>query len=203
MNIHLTISCFQSAPALDNISEDEQMPPKLPIKRKSAISSHLSAVKYDEAIGENLSQHGMQLTSAFEVNMRPEGQINEVEEHNGTLENEQRRERPRSLPPDNTDAAAVPIPTPRLKSETSETRPIPKPRPKTMILKHDSSGQILKYKTMSAEDLLKTIPAVDRVRSGSEVGSNVPPVPLKRAQMYRSQEGISHSTVNNSKESKF
>jgi len=192
-----------SAPALDNISEDEQMPPKLPMKRKSTISS--TSMKYEEAIGENLSHHGMQLTSGVEVNMNYDTRVPEMSEHNGTVVEDQKRERPKSLPLDATEVGATPVPAPRNhpKTEATAPRPIPKPRPKTMILKSDHTGKIMKSKTMSAENLLQANPAVQRIRAGSELGKNMPPVPLKRAQMYRSQEGISSNASNSSKESKF
>lgn len=188
----------QSAPALDNISEDEQLPPKLPMKRKSTLSSSIAAAKLEEAIGENLSQHGLQSKSAFEI-AREDSRSNETKEQNGNIEHA--KERPRSLPPD----SETPFPIARKKppEEIGEARPVPKPRPRTMFLKSDSPHQVLKSKTMSAENLLKTFPSVERIRSGSEIGNNAPPVPLKRAQMYRSQEGINHNSINASKESKF
>ena len=175
------------------------------MKRKSTISSSTATIRYEEAIGKNLSQHGMQSKSSYDISTRVETKISETEEHNGTNENEQWKERPKSLPPDSNEAAAATIPDPKNQpqNETTELRPIPKPRPKTMFLKHDSTRQVLRAKTMSAENLLKTIPAVERVRSGSEIEWNTPPVPLKRAQRYRSQEGISSNAASSSKESKF
>ena len=175
------------------------------MKRKSTISNTSAAMKYEEAIGENLSHHGMQSSSAFEVNMNYDTRDPEVGEHNGTVVDDQKRERPKSLPLDSTEVGVTPVPAPRNypKTETSAPRPIPKPRPKTMILKSDHTGKIMKSKTMSAENLLQTIPAVQRIRTGSELGRTMPPVPLKRAQMYRSQEGVSSNTSNSSKESKF
>ena len=202
----------QSAPALDNISEDDQVPPKLPMKRKSTLSSSLAA-KYDETIGANLSQQGMQSRSAAEINTNQNNAEEEIYDTVGSSQNHnmlhpQPRERPRSLPPDSFETPmTVPIPAPRHKPmENHEVqpqgRPIPKPRPRTMILRTESADNLLRSKTLSAENLIKSNPALDRIRSGSEVGAlSAPAVPLKRAQMYRSQERVSSN--GDGKESKF
>lgn len=174
------------------------------MKRKSTLSSSITAGKYEEAIGENLSQHGVQSTSAYDINTRQEAVFNEAEESNGPNGNAKVKERPRSLPPDG-DGATYPVAAPRhrTQNEDAEPRPVPKPRPRTMFLKSEAADPVLKAKTVSADNLLKTIPSIERVRSGSEIGGSVPPVPLKRAQMYRSHEGINSSNGSSSKESKF
>ncbi|XP_065059429.1 dedicator of cytokinesis protein 3-like isoform X2 [Rhopilema esculentum] len=201
-----------SAPALDNITEDEQAPPKLPMKRKSTLSSSLAASKYDEAIGANLSQHGTHCQSAFEINKNRDYSEQTFQaslvnaDQNGGVGNGLVNERPKSMPPDAFESGR-PIPVSRhastmaSKEQQTQKRPIPKPRPRTMILRTESADNLLTSKTMSAENLSKSIPAGERMRSGSEIASAGPPVPLKRAQRYRSQEGICDDV--NSKESRF
>lgn len=182
------------------------------MKRKSTLSSSLAA-KYDETIGANLSQHGMQSRSAAEINANEHNTEQEVYDTIGSCQNQnmlhpQPKERPRSLPPDSFETpVAVPVPAPRHKPNDNtemqpQGRPIPKPRPRTMILRTESADNLLRSKTLSAENLIKSNPALDRIRSGSEVGAlSAPAVPLKRAQMYRSQERVSSN--GDGRESKF
>ncbi len=124
------------------------------------------------------------------------------------------KERPKSMPPDATDSCesvTYRADNPNgvhLRSESlhEKRRPVPKPRPRTVFLKRDSiESEFPKVRTMSAENLLKSIPAIDRVSKDGQENS-APPVPLKRAQMYRSQERIGSngfSSENSAKESKF
>ena len=182
------------------------------MKRKSTLSSSLAASKYDEAIGANLSQHGTHCQSSFEINKNRDYSEQTFQaslvnaDQNGGVANGLVNERPKSMPPDAFESGR-PIPVSRHASTTTskeqqtQKRPIPKPRPRTMILRTESADNLLTSKTMSAENLSKSIPAGERMRSGSEIASAGPPVPLKRAQRYRSQEGICDDV--NSKESRF
>ena len=177
---------------------------------------------YDEENEENLSNQNVFSSSAIEINIEDnKAEQPAVHDSVSTAQqnglNNRPKERPRSMPPEPSDPEAnQPRPVPRIMSSHAansnrskdngqeERRPVPRPRPRTMIIRAESADNLLRSKTMSAENLLRSIPAIDRVtRTESEVGP--PPVPLKRAQMYRSQEwaGNNGFSTDKSKESKF
>eukprot|EP00794_Sanderia_malayensis_P007122 gene7122-7926_t len=216
-----------SAPALDNISEDDQVPPKLPMKRKSIISTKSIMAIYDEKMEDIFNPE-----KAVEINIEDDEKESEEQPTYDGLDTckKNRKERPRSMPIDadgsNYDAVASMVQSQSTASSAAppqfnnnatppdndtaqaQKRPVPKPRPKTLFMRAGSVNQLHKMRTISAEDLLKSNPAIDRVvRTGIENGAPPPPVPLKRAQLYRSQERIGNngysSESSTAKESKF
>ncbi len=191
---------------MDNISEDDQVPPKLPMKRKSTLSTKSIMAIYDEQMEQILSPD-----SQVEIKLNEGDQpIYDCADASNKI----RKERPRSMPietQDNYDSVTYAIQNQstdpsRVTGAQEQKRPIPKPRPRTVFLRTESADQLYRPRTKSAENLLKNNPAIDRVvRTGTENGA--PPVPLKRAQLYRSQERIGNNngftSENHQKESKF
>ena len=198
----------QSAPTLGHIAEDDQEePPSLPQKRRSSGSqSALFGLKgrpqtlavYEEVKDGNSDTFSSPTCDGIAPQNEPGNSERLRTPISETAGNVVSRERPRSLPP-NSYEFIQPVPAPRDRFQPQRhvslrqegTQPRPKPRPRTMIIKRSGSSD-----NVIASDSDPVLSRVAKTGVPMLPGGLPPPVPLKRAQMYRSQERVSNSSEN-------